>query len=782
MRTDAGEGAGELDASIDAIDAVDATPDAWTADTAPPHLLQISPDAGSATWIGAPIRFLYDEPLDPTSAATLSATAQVAGASVTTTVSFEAPSTLVVTIDATTRGVGTLAVHLGGTVTDPSGNSASAAQDTSFLLAPWSSVPVDRGMAATSPKLVAGTNGAIYAAWTVGATGSRKLVVSVLEGTTWRSIGGTLGGGDVTSSALTLDETGTPIAAWVEIGAVRVARFANPNWALLPSPGNGTYVALATPSGGAPTLAVFGSTVAVYTLAAGAWQPLGMDVDVPAPLTCDPVLATASAGTAAIGWIDDSGELRVFRYGTSWTPLTPVFVGNGSHLSLAARGSSLAIAWEQWAGSYGVLAAVAAAGATSFAPLGRALDVDLEGDAVAPAVVLDGSGNPIVAWTELVEGKQRGVMARWNGSAWSIAGGVSWLPSATDVPVRTELRLAAGETPVVATAASGRAVVARFNGPATPALGLSSRPSIGGCGFSVTAPPSLLSQTGCFDLAAANKPVPHAGLVPYDIVAPLWSDGALKRRWIGLPDGQSMTMNGSNGSWTAPVGTIIVKQFDIETTPGAPATRRPIETRFLINDASAGWQGFSYRWNLAGTDATLEPADTAETVTWYLDDGTPHLHVYPSRQHCLSCHYYAMGPLLGLRPEQLQRWNDYDGVIAPQLPTLAAIGVGPASSVQPFISQFDPSATWEQRMRGYMAGNCEHCHNPDYISIKDLRYTTPLAQTNLCDVIVPGDPADSIVYQKVTSRPGMPPLGTAVVDPLAAQMLGNWISGMTSCP
>jgi hypothetical protein len=141
-----------------------------------------------------------------------------------------------------------------------------------------------------------------------------------------------------------------------------------------------------------------------------------------------------------------------------------------------------------------------------------------------------------------------------------------------------------------------------------------------------------------------------------------------------------------------------------------------------------------------------------------------------------------MGPVLGLRPEQLQRWYDYDGTIAPQLPTLAALGVGPASSAQPLISPHEPSATFEQRTRGYMAGNCQHCHNPQYINIKDLRYTTPLANTKLCDVIVPGDPSQSVVYQKVTSRPGMPPLGTALPDPLMAQILGGWISGMTSCP
>jgi hypothetical protein len=81
-----------------------------------------------------------------------------------------------------------------------------------------------------------------------------------------------------------------------------------------------------------------------------------------------------------------------------------------------------------------------------------------------------------------------------------------------------------------------------------------------------------------------------------------------------------------------------------------------------------------------------------------------------------------------------------------------------------------------------MAANCAHCHNPNHIAIKDLRITTPLAQTRLCESIVPGAPANSVVYARVTQRPGMPPLGTLVPDPLIEQTLGRWISGMTSCP
>ena len=42
--------------------------------------------------------------------------------------------------------------------------------------------------------------------------------------------------------------------------------------------------------------------------------------------------------------------------------------------------------------------------------------------------------------------------------------------------------------------------------------------------------------------------------------------------------------------------------------------------------------------------------------------------------------------------------------------------------------------------------------------------------------------ASSVVYQKVSSRPGMPALGSAIVDPFAVALLGSWITQMTSCP
>src|SRR5262249_38813583 len=132
-------------------------------------------------------------------------------------------------------------------------------------------------------------------------------------------------------------------------------------------------------------------------------------------------------------------------------------------------------------------------------------------------------------------------------------------------------------------------------------------------------------------------------------VSELWSDGAKKRRYLGLPDGAHMTVQ-ANGSWAPPLGTFVIKQFDLETAPGNPTTRRPIETRFLFNDGDLHWKGFSYKWNADGTDAELLP-DGVWTFNWPMDDGSQHAHVHPSREQCGQCHNQTMGQLLGVRTE-----------------------------------------------------------------------------------------------------------------------------------
>ena len=737
---------GSLDDAAVPIDTVpDAMVDAVPPDVTAPKLAGVEP-AGDV-WLRDPLRFAFDEPIDISDA---TVTAKLGTATVGATLALEGDRTIVVTL-ASTAGVGTLEVTLGGTIRDLAQNAATVPITEERTVQPWNRPAIDRGSATTSPALAV-TADAIYTAWTVGSP--RRVVVSRHIDGAWESLGGSLGGGDTTSAAIAVDAMGRPVVAWIESGTAKVMRWQAGAWAALPSPGTGSHVLLA-----GDRVAVFGGgMLAIRRLnASDAWDVIG-DHALGGGLVGTP----AFTGNAA-AWITGN-QIRALRDGD---PMSTITADQPAHVSLASRGSTLAIAWDEHGGSMNVIAALASG--TSWSRLGRPLDVDVAGDATAPAIALDANNRPVVAWRERIEGVDRGVIARWTGSAWRPVGGPHWGVGSPSAPVLA-LR---GETPVVGSASGGDIHVARFNGPASVSAGMT-RQSIAGCSFNANSPAATLSATGCFTGAK-----PHAGLVPYDIVNELWSDGTKKRRWIGLPNGQSMTA-ASNGAWAAPVGTIMVKEFAIETTPGNPSTRRPVETRILVNTAS-GWRGFSYRWRTNGSDADLLN-DGAFTFGWQLDDGSTYTHAYPSRSQCLSCHHGSQGPLLGLRGPQLARWFDYNGTIADQAATLAAIDVGPANTATPYPSTHDRGTSYEQRARAYMAANCAHCHNPNNIAIKDLRFTTPLGQTRLCEVIVPGSPSQSVLHQRVTSRPGMPPIGTLAADPHADLLLTRWISGMSSCP
>jgi glucose/arabinose dehydrogenase len=108
----------------------------------------------------------------------------------------------------------------------------------------------------------------------------------------------------------------------------------------------------------------------------------------------------------------------------------------------------------------------------------------------------------------------------------------------------------------------------------------------------------LLSDSGCTN--AANITQPYSGLVPYDISAPFWSDGATKDRYIGLPNGTTMVINAED-DWDFPAGTVLVKNFRLNG--------RLIETRHLMRHPDGVWAGYTYEWKaipMSGTRPRLK--------------------------------------------------------------------------------------------------------------------------------------------------------------------------------
>lgn len=312
-------------------------------------------------------------------------------------------------------------------------------------------------------------------------------------------------------------------------------------------------------------------------------------------------------------------------------------------------------------------------------------------------------------------------------------------------------------------------------------------------------PPALLSDTGVFeDLTTLT---PASGFIGYDLNAPFWSDGTVKRRWIAVPDGDAIGFS-ATGAWTFPVGTVIVKHFELALVEGDPSSQRRLETRLLVR-RNDGWRGFTYRWNGAQTDANLTTQREQETLTVTLAAGgsRDQLYEYPSRTDCLGCHTEAAGFVLGVRTRQLNRAFDYPAVTDNQLRAwnhidLFTTDIGAESAYGAYPATDDASVATDTRARTYLEVNCAQCHRPGgpAPTAMDLRFDTIAAAMGVVDepptagdlgiadarIAAPGDRSRSVLWQRMVALDGtrMPPVGSHVVDEAGAELIGSWIDGL----
>lgn len=323
--------------------------------------------------------------------------------------------------------------------------------------------------------------------------------------------------------------------------------------------------------------------------------------------------------------------------------------------------------------------------------------------------------------------------------------------------------------------------------------------------------PDKLSQTNCFSDTA--KRVPAAGLLPFDVNLPLWSDGAFKQRWVVWPAAaqgqgpQAIDLPADDHeAWDLPLGTLVIKHFGL----GTDATATPVETRFMKREAS-GWSMYTYAWNEAGTDATLLLQGGQKLYA--TPGGPPQKWTFPTPTDCKSCH--SGGPagtsLLGLRSDQLDRAVTFGTLQAQQLAAWSAGGLlgkgykGPGQHQPlpaPWTTGVPPADKIDAHARAWLDVQCAGCHRPggSAQATLDLRAPTPIAQMNACGVaptkgdlgvagatlLAAGKPLDSVLYLRATLPPDdpafMPLLGVSVADPSAQGLLKAWISGLKACP
>ena len=295
-----------------------------------------------------------------------------------------------------------------------------------------------------------------------------------------------------------------------------------------------------------------------------------------------------------------------------------------------------------------------------------------------------------------------------------------------------------------------------------------------------SAAPATLAEFGFFTDAFANRPA--AGVIPYRLNTPLWSDGAEKLRFVYIPPGLQAKAQG-DGLLDLPVGAALIKTFKMGG--------KLIETRVLLHRAE-GWVALPYVWDAGQREARLTLGGKRIAMTG--PDGQPLSYAVPNKNQCKECHGVA-GQVIPIGPKAYN--------LAPEW--LAALQNAGKLDRVPVVSKRIP--LWEERTRadaalaarGYLDVNCAHCHNPDGAASNSGLYLgwlerdpiklgigkRPVAagrgSGNLDFDVVPGDAAHSILYYRMASLEGgiaMPELGRGALDPAGLAAVRRWIGEM----
>jgi hypothetical protein len=310
--------------------------------------------------------------------------------------------------------------------------------------------------------------------------------------------------------------------------------------------------------------------------------------------------------------------------------------------------------------------------------------------------------------------------------------------------------------------------------------------------------PERLSDTGLFVEGSTTEVRPD--VLAFSPQYPLWSDGAIKRRWIYLPPGTFIDASRAS-AWEFPKGTRLWKEFRLE---------RRVETRFIERLADGSWRYATYVWSEDGKDAVLAAREGIPSLAL---NGTDHRkYSIPAESDCRACHEGSAVPVLGFSALQLS--SDRDPLAAHaesprsgdvDLPELIERGLVknlPAALIKtpPRISAASPT---ERAALGYLHGNCGHCHtdSSDASVPVDLRLAQDLADpassekvlrslrsssaqfrlpgtTSAVPLVAPGASHNSALLIRMRSRDAsvqMPPLGTAIADSEGLALIARWI-------
>jgi putative heme-binding domain-containing protein len=308
--------------------------------------------------------------------------------------------------------------------------------------------------------------------------------------------------------------------------------------------------------------------------------------------------------------------------------------------------------------------------------------------------------------------------------------------------------------------------------------------------------PRQLSRTGLF--ANTRHQQPNTGVYEFAVHEPMWQDGAEATRYVALPNTNAINTdivyhkNGSRRITTTwPENAVLAKTIRLGETP--------VETQVLHFNGNT-WNGYSYRWNKAATDAELvgRDGDEFEVSAKNWQGGTRYR--IPGRAECLRCHSMWNKFTPAFEPMQLAEFIRFPK----QSPQEVATDLGLANA--DFFHKNDNGhlinsrggGSLEKRARSWLHANCAHCHrrHGGGTAPLEVNYERSLSESftlwqqptrgefGLTDthLIVPGHPARSVLNYRVSAigSSHMPPIGPREVDDHGANLLWKWIAKLPS--
>lgn len=314
-------------------------------------------------------------------------------------------------------------------------------------------------------------------------------------------------------------------------------------------------------------------------------------------------------------------------------------------------------------------------------------------------------------------------------------------------------------------------------------------------------PPKLLSETGLFKDGA--KQIPADGVHPYALVNELFTDYALKKRFVFVPQGKVATYQDSE-SLDFPVGSVLVKNFGYSADLSKPDEQfKLIETRLLIHRED-GWHAWAYIWKDDQSDAVLKVAGGTQNISFIDLQGQQRdiRYVVPNKNQCKGCHIYkgAVAPI-GPKGRSLNRDFTYGAQVMNQLEYWRDHGLLDMEGTQPshMVDWQDETASLDLRARAYLDVNCAHCHRLEgpastsglYLTYEEQNPVTwglnkrPVAagrgSGGLNFDIVPGKPEESILLYRMDSNEPeirMPETGRTIIHAEGIALIKYWIESL----